>query len=91
MPRQTAWIVDPLGGSETFVAGIPYFGPAVGLLQGERITAGGVLPAFSSNALTFFDGGRSEMHSMCVGLKVAHLSQTRVWRVTRRDLTSTCT
>jgi len=36
MPRQTAWIVDPLDGSENFVAGVPYFGPAVGLLQGER-------------------------------------------------------
>ena len=42
------WVVDPIDGTSNFVAGIPLYGVMVGLLENDKVLAGGIsLPAFS--------------------------------------------
>ena len=41
--RERVWIVDPLDGTKEFVAGIPEWSVSVGLVEGGRPVAGGVL------------------------------------------------
>ncbi len=51
------WVIDPLDGTSNFVAGLPWFGVQIGLLNGNKpVIAAMYLP--QERALYFAEGGR---------------------------------
>lgn len=53
-----AWIVDPIDGTKSFIAGVPLYGCMVGVTQGERAVIGVVdLPALDEIVFAVRGGG----------------------------------
>ncbi|EKD57947.1 MAG: hypothetical protein ACD_57C00078G0002 [uncultured bacterium] len=66
------WVTDPIDGTSNFAAGTPLYGVMIGLLEDDKVIAGGVaLPAFSEIYVAEKSGG-----AYCNGKKIAVTKET---------------
>ncbi|HEX8391148.1 MAG TPA: 3'(2'),5'-bisphosphate nucleotidase CysQ [Longimicrobium sp.] len=57
LQRRRVWVVDPIDGTNSFVAGRPEFAVCVGLVEGDRAVVGVVLNPATGELFSARDGG----------------------------------
>ncbi len=73
------WIIDPIDGTRSFIAGVPLFGMLIGVLQGKTPVAGVIRMPALGECYAGYRGGGATLNGAAVGCRARPVDEAYIF------------